>query len=161
MSEIQTAKIQTLYAKIGMEGGSEFRQFQFQTSGLLELPLNCLKSELATPTLLQYLFKPVGTGLEMVLCLTNRNILFGYQTCPKSELFDNPTKPVLSKIRTFRFRTITELFFLPKSENNHLSIPDDPVVQVILTESTLIAVPSSAVDGKILIDPFFRNDDST
>ena len=41
MSEIQTAEI-------GMEGSSEFRQLGFQTFGLLELHLNCLKSELAT-----------------------------------------------------------------------------------------------------------------
>ena len=47
------------------------------------------------------------TGLELVLCLTNQTILFGYRTCPKSELFDNQTKPVLSDIRMFRFWTFT------------------------------------------------------
>ena len=47
------------------------------------------------------------TGLEQALCLTNWTIVVGYQTRPKSDLFDNRTKPVLSEIRTFRFRTFT------------------------------------------------------
>ena len=49
MSEIQTAEI-------GTEGSSEFRQFGFQTFGLLEVQhLNCLKSKLTTPTIIQHL----------------------------------------------------------------------------------------------------------
>ena len=49
------------------------------------------------------------TSLEPVLCLTNGTILFGFKTAPKSKLFGNRTKPVLSEIRTFRFRTFTVL----------------------------------------------------
>ena len=65
------------YAEIQMEGSSEFRQFGFQTFGLLELHLNCLKSKLATSTIIQHL-NALGDGgsglkriaLNVVLCFT-------------------------------------------------------------------------------------------
>ena len=41
--------------EIRMEGDLEFRQFGFQTYRLLELHPNCLKSELATPIIIQHL----------------------------------------------------------------------------------------------------------
>ena len=47
-----------------------------------------------------------------------------------------------------------------KTRINHLSVPDHPVVQVVLTESILIAV-SICVDRKTLVDCFFCDDDST
>ena len=63
MSEIQTAEIQT--AEIGTEGSTEFRQFRFQSFGLLELHLNCMKSELATSTILQ-LLNAISTELSEI-----------------------------------------------------------------------------------------------
>ena len=48
MSKIQTAEIWTKW-------DSEFRQFWFQTFRLLKQNTKCLKSELATPTLIQHL----------------------------------------------------------------------------------------------------------
>ena len=52
-------------------------------------------------------WKQNKTGLELVLCLTDKTILFRFQTAPKSELFDNQTICQTSEIRTFRFRTLT------------------------------------------------------
>ena len=59
MSEYRTTEIQTML-KSELKGvrnsdSSDFRQFGFQTFGLLELHLNCLKSKLTIPTIIQQL----------------------------------------------------------------------------------------------------------
>ena len=50
-----------------------------------------------------------GTGLELLLCLTNQTILFGFQTAPKSELFGNQRIWKSAEIRTFGFQTFSVL----------------------------------------------------
>ena len=83
MSKIQTATI-------GTEGSSEFRQFGFQKFGFLELHLNCLKSKLATFTVIQHLntickYYPFGgSGLKRMLYYASQLSLFIH--CLKSKL---------------------------------------------------------------------------
>ena len=65
------------YARIRMEGDLEFRQFRFQTFGLLELHSNCLKSKLVQ---ISDIHCTVDVRKQNVRFAKPNEKVFGYQT---------------------------------------------------------------------------------